>query len=144
MQELLLQADVDFSAALGVLDDAAELVTRTDGLSAASEQFFLATLRMLQNAAQIAEDNGLLNCYPPHRLARLACSLPIDPRMAQALEKRKALLELTLRGDYVLEQWDFYAPYAEQAGISLEKLIKEQKKRRRAERLRFWKKKTAP
>ncbi len=144
MQELLLQADVDFSAALGVLDDAAELVTRTDGLSAASEQFFLATLRMLQNAAQIAEDNGLLDCYPPHRLARLACSLPIDPRMSQALEKRKALLELTLRGDYVLEQWDFYAPYAEQAGISLEKLIKEQKKRRRAERLRFWKKKTAP
>ena len=61
--------------------------------------------------------------------------------MTEALEKRNALLELTLQGDDALKDWALFAPYAEKAGISRETLEKAQRKRKRIERLKFWKKK---
>ena len=103
-------------------------------------EIFYRFYDLSQTAAQIAEDNGLLAQYPHIRVARRACRLPIDAEMEDALTKRKELLELTLQGDEVLEDWAFFAPYAEQAGISRETLLKAQKKRRRIERLKFWKK----
>ncbi len=141
MRELLLGADVDFTAILEVLEDCAATIAQTEDLSGASEDFFLGYLRVLQNAAQIAEDNCLLERFPPVRLARRACSLPLRDNMAEALEKRNALLELTLQGDDALKDWAFFAPYAESAGISRETLEKAQRKRKRIERLKFWKKK---
>ena len=143
MRELLLGADVDFDAILQVLDEAGELSVQTEGLETAPEEFFLGTLRLLQNAAQIAEDNGLLTQYPHIRIARRACRLPIGAEMTEALTKRKELLELTLQGDEALEDWTYFGPFAEQAGITREMLLKAQKKRRRLERLKFWKKRPA-
>lgn len=140
MRELLLGADVDFGAILQILDEYSAIIAQEE-LSGASEAFFLGYLRLLQNAAQIAEDNSLLEQFPPLRLARLSCRLPLREDMTEALEKRKELLELTLRGDEALKDWSFFAPYAESAGISRETLEKAQRKRKRIERLKFWKKK---
>ena len=85
--------------------------------------------------------------YPPcyqiiPSLTRLACGLPLREDMTEALEKRNALLALTLQGDDALKDWAYFAPYAEKAGISREALEKAQRKRKRVERLKFWKKKT--
>lgn len=140
MRELLLGADVDFGAILRVLDEAGAQLLRTEDIENAPEAFFLGTLRLLQNAAQISEDNCLLEQYPHIRIARRACRLPIRPEMADALAKRRELLKFTLQGDEVLDDWDFFAAYAQEAGISREALFKAQKKRRRIERLKFWKK----
>lgn len=140
MRELLLGADVDFGAILRILDEYSAIIAQEE-LSGASEAFFLGYLRLLQNAAQIAEDNSLLEQFPPLRLARLSCRLPLREDMTEALEKRKELLELTLQGDEALKDWSFFAPYAESAGISRETLEKAQRKRKRIERLKFWKKK---
>lgn len=140
MRELLLGADIDFDTILEVLNEAGALAVQTEGLDHAPEEFFLGTLRLLQNAAQISEDNGLVSRYPHILIARRACLLPLRPEMTDALDKRRELLELTLHGDEALADWSFFAPYAEQAGISREVLVKAQKKRRRIERLKFWKK----
>lgn len=141
MRELLLGADINFTAIVEVLEDCAATVTQTTELCGASEEFFLGYLRVLQNAAQIAEDNSLLERFPPVRLARRACGLPLREDMTEALEKRNALLALTLQGDDALKDWAYFAPYAEKAGISREALEKAQRKRKRVERLKFWKKK---
>lgn len=141
MRELLLGADIDFTAIVEVLEDCAATVAQTTELCGASEEFFLGYLRVLQNAAQIAEDNSLLERFPPVRLARRACGLPLREDMTEALEKRNALLALTLQGDDALKDWAYFATYAEKAGISREALEKAQRKRKRVERLKFWKKK---
>ncbi len=141
MRELLLGADIDFTAIVEVLEDCAATVTQTTEFCGASEEFFLGYLRVLQNAAQIAEDNSLLERFPPVRLARRACGLPLREDMTEALEKRNALLALTLQGDDALKDWAYFATYAEKAGISREALEKAQRKRKRVERLKFWKKK---
>lgn len=140
IQRVLLEADEQYKVCLTVMREFAEIACRIPNQTLAEEEFFLQVLSYIQAAIDLQTECDLVKFFSALDLCELACGLAIREDMTDALESRGKLLQSVLHGEAALERWDFFAPYAEAAGIARKTLEKQAKRAQMAEKLKFWKK----
>ena len=117
-----------------------EIACRIPNQEQAEEEFFLQVLSYIQAAIDLQTECDLVKFFSALDLCEQACGLAIREDMTEALESRAKLLQTVLHGEAALERWDFFAPYAEAAGIARKTLEKQAKRAQMVEKLKFWKK----
>ena len=136
-QRVLKAADEDYRAVLTVIYGYAAFAVALSGKAA--EEFYLGLLQYMHSAVSLQAEIGLSEEFDPLLLAKYACGLPLDPEMEEAVEERNKLLADALTTPDALKDWETFAPFAQAAGVKREVLEKEERKRQRIEKLKFWK-----
>ncbi len=137
-QRLLNAADEDYRAVLTVIYEYAAYAMALPGER--DKAFSLGLLQYMRAAVSLQAEIGLSEEFDPLILAKYACHLILDPEMEEAAKERNRLLADALKTPDALKDWDLFAPFAEEAGVSREALEKQARKRERREKLKFWKK----
>ena len=140
IQRILLEADVHYRAILRVMFDFARLVCQTPGQDQAEEEFFVNVFSYMTSAAELIEESALDKEFSVIQMAEYACRMTPGAAMEQALQERSKLLQIAMKGPEALQKWDFFAPYAEAAGIQRAVLEKKERRRKQLDKLKFWKK----
>jgi hypothetical protein len=140
IQRILLEADVHYRSILRVMFDFAQLVCTVPNQEQAEEEFFLNVFSYMTSAVELIDESALEKEFAPLQMAEYACHMTPSGQMQQAIDERNKLLQLTLKGSAALEKWDFFAPYAEAAGIERTTLEKKVRRQQQLEKLKFWKK----
>ena len=140
IQRILLEADVHYRSILRVMFDFAEMVATVPGQKQAGEEFFVNIFSYMTSAAELIEESALDKEFSTIQMAEYACRMTPADTMEQAIEERNKMLKIALKGAEALQKWDFFAPYAQTAGIQRAALEKKERRRKQLEKLKFWKK----
>ena len=140
IQRILLEADVHYRSILRIMFDFAQMVCAVSGQEQADEEYFLSILGYMTSAVELIDESALEKEFSLLQMAEYACTLKLDDQMQQAIEERNKLLRLALKGAAALEKWDFFAPYADMAGVQRSALEKKVRRQQQIEKLKFWKK----
>ena len=140
IQRILLEADVHYRSILRIMFDFAQMVCTVCGQDQADEEFFLNMFSYMTSAVELIDESALEKEFAPLQMAEYACRMMPQAHMERAIEERNKLLRLTLKGAAVLEKWDFFAPYAQAAGVQRAAVEKKVRRQQLMEKLKFWKK----
>ena len=135
-QRVLLAADEEYKAVLGVVYDYARLAAEKSISEDVPPEFLEGTLKSMVMAAELQAEVGLEEVFEPIELGRQACRLQLQKEMAEAWEMRQELLNVCLHGEKALTEWETFALYA--APEKKAELETEVKKLRRREKLKSW------
>lgn len=140
IRRVLLEADEEYKACLQVIYAYAQLVCKLPDQEQAPESFFLAVLSYVQMAVDLQNESGLTKLFPQLDLGEFACGLELGEGMNDALAARNKLMQTVLEGEEALARWEFFAPYAQMAGVTRASVEKKVKRAQLLEKLKFWKK----
>ena len=135
-QKILLEADEEYRAVLTVLHDWAGYAAGQKG--EAGEAYLEGALKSMKNCAELQAEIGLEKEYPLMNLARAACALELPEEKEELWKLRREVLNLTLQEE-ALDDWTSYEAYTDPE--KKKELEKRRTKRRRREKIQFWKKK---
>lgn len=139
IQKTLQAADAEYRQILQVMYGFSQIAAEKDNGEQTDSSFLEGVLKYMNSAVDIQTENGLEKAFPMLDMAKWACLLDIPEEETELLEMRSRLLAKTLTDSEALAQWDFFEPYAKEAGISRKSLEKKKKRKKMGEKLCFWK-----
>ena len=127
LQKILLEADRQYSAIFHVLFSLPQVILERIGNRDIEPTLLRALFENANTAAELCQEVSLPADLDLLELAAQLCALPL-PDDSELTELRNSIVRLALSDPAALERWDFWAEFAQAAGVDRSALEKKGKK----------------